>query len=67
MTEKEAKTKWCPFARSLDDGVNVANREWVNGRPIAECMCLASNCMAWRWSDEIDGYCGLANLPDFIK
>jgi hypothetical protein len=31
----------------------------------AKCHCLASNCMAWRWSDKDreKGYCGLAEPP----
>jgi hypothetical protein len=41
-----------------------------------ECSCIASNCMAWRWVDEVDeihgtvattkrirGFCGLAGRP----
>jgi len=35
MTQKGANTKWCPFSRS-------------HARDI---VCLASDCMAWRWLD----------------
>lgn len=62
MTEEEAKTKWCPFARtktlkfSTDDGgVASANRDF-DGLPIDHLhTCMASACMAWRrqfWSAE---------------
>lgn len=41
MTEDEAKTKWCPAAGA---------RAW--DRPVRneDTRCLASGCMAWRWS-----------------
>ena len=48
MTEEEAKTKWCPKARSYDLGVS-ANRLSANGEPMKECFCIASKCMAWEW------------------
>lgn len=88
MTEDEANQKWCPFVRlNVPDGStdvlimnNRAKRaiseETTNGQM---CGCLASKCMAWRWSQEISGpqnfeyktgnpsqvhgYCGLAGKP----
>ena len=46
MTEDEAKTKWCPFARefsSADIGAVAVNRE---GARLS--FCIASACIAWR-------------------
>lgn len=72
MTEDRAKEKWCPFSRvALDEGM-AANRTASMGRggyaDIAEeTRCLASGCMAWRWSTIVarapilsEGHCGLA-------
>lgn len=65
MTEAEAKTKWCPFARSYDyvTGAEIPvplNRDTTGG-PDVHCLCLASACMAWRWHLESgkSGDCGL--------
>ncbi len=92
LTEDEAKRKWCPSARAiparLDDdgmiavpaGVPAHNRVQERGETEATWHaahnCLASVCMAWRWThssaevggvkriDHEDtrplGYCGLA-------
>lgn len=47
MTEEEAKTKWCP---QCDRGINV-DGSWM-------FRCIASECPAWRWSDDnlLTGY-----------
>ena len=54
MTESEAKTKWCPFARIgvLSDDRQVAcavNRD-DRLKPEEQYLknCLAAACMAWR-------------------
>jgi len=75
-TEKEAKTKWCPFSRAYD-GTDNGGAVATN-RPLAYAesyggkretiLCIGSRCMAWRWSDEEPGdadygYCGLAGKP----
>lgn len=63
LTEDEAKTKWCPFARYQgfrDGGVN----RWKQSAPADEphalnpipCRCIASDCMAWRWKDTTNPY-----------
>jgi hypothetical protein len=60
MTEEEAKTKWCPFARIVaqeDDEIlahqaafnRVAYRGHV--QDVSTTRCIASACMAWRWRD----------------
>lgn len=59
MTEEEAKTKWCPFARvgvrwmdsqaaSLADLTAVAVNRGENAAE--QARCLGSACMAWRWT-----------------
>ena len=51
LTEEEAKTKWCPFARQSDEGTGAYNRYQDMTMP-PSCLCIASACMAWRWIDE---------------
>ncbi|WP_454021255.1 hypothetical protein [Azospirillum sp. Marseille-Q6669] len=53
MTEEEARTKWCPHARASDqaDPPSSVNRVRTN-KPDGDCLCVASGCMAWRWSEE---------------
>lgn len=50
IDEKEAKTKWCPFAMVYDpDGASVNRYALLNHRKIAEgSECIGSECMAWR-------------------
>lgn len=63
MTEEEAKTKWCPFARVDSDGAAGSNRYpevEEDGTPsppdsvVAGLTntCIGSACMAWRWERE---------------
>jgi hypothetical protein len=65
VTEDEAKTKWCPFARTVEtDGRGSTNgRNRVASTGVAEkvlaaellgAQCIASACMAWRWSLDSD-------------
>ncbi len=65
MTEEEAKTKWCPFARvhqrtSFDVGAwetnsnrwaddEAAHPDDMQGTQLGS-NCIGSACMAWRWS-----------------
>lgn len=63
ITEKEAKTKWCPFARvhQVDNVASTAINRKVdptqrydatgNVRPalMGAARCVGSECMAWRW------------------
>ena len=78
MTEDEAKTKWCPFARvTIRDDIADSWNRFEDGIEAAVdgSHCIASNCMAWRWGkkpsadgvlfveDREHGYCGLASRP----
>jgi hypothetical protein len=61
MTEEEAKTKWCPFARShvsatitrdrnpFQVAMTAVNRVENTDSPPQYTFCLGSFCMAWRW------------------
>ena len=73
LTEKDARAKWCPFARvvEIDDhgaaeplaGHPVGNRSTAHtGHPHARC--IGEQCMAWRNMSASDapvqvGYCEL--------
>jgi len=45
MTENEAKTKWCPFARALTLGIS----EIPTSNGTRDFRCIGSACMAWQW------------------
>jgi hypothetical protein len=60
ITEKEAKTKWCPMVRHespIGEGYGSFNRGGANdavntmGGKISQysCACLGSGCMMWVW------------------
>lgn len=63
--ELEAKTLWCPFARSMvaiDDDQRGSNRHVedtfnsvgnLRTHPQAGTCCLASGCMMWRKAGQI--------------
>lgn len=62
MTETEAQKKQCPF-------VDIDIVDDQRSQP----TCIASKCMAWRWShqdsgpnDPPTGFCGAAGLPKYI-
>lgn len=61
MTEQEAKTKWCPFARVAEPqrfgsqsemapvaAVNRGSDALSNHSWQPNAMCIGSACMAWR-------------------
>lgn len=55
MTEDEAKTKWCPFARVEGPYAygNPAINRTAKNQPAKNTRCIGSACMAWRkLSDE---------------
>jgi hypothetical protein len=76
VSEGEAMDKWCPHVRAsstCDDG-NASNSSIDGtGRSPSYSLCIASECMAWRWdhdkNDQIEtpvrmfGYCGLGGKP----
>lgn len=61
MTEDQAKTKWCPFARVFlagdywqsTNGADLMAMTADNMRPLTRC--IASACIAWRWGVEHPG------------
>lgn len=73
ITEAAARDKWCPHARASDlEPLPISiNRRGRAADP--DCLCLASNCMAWRWEsyrgkdvgsgDEKRGFCGAFGIP----
>lgn len=75
MTEADAKTKWCPFARFTSASNYPSSNRWKQSLPEGEpyalnpvpCRCIGSDCMAWRTERDINGvergYCGLAGKP----
>lgn len=52
MTEQDAKTKWCPFARALYTDNNSyagsSNRNPDGGITGAD-RCIGSACAVWQW------------------
>lgn len=76
MTENEAKTKWCPQVRAINEDFEndqASNRteqaEAPSGWDCPAYLCIASACMAWRWKLNDHGHsmnlgwCGLAGAP----
>ncbi len=75
-TESEAKTKWCPFAVASHTDPRGGFREMDEEDGYKTHPCIASKCMAWRWSqkptpadhafaaskpaEEGRGFCGLS-------
>lgn len=69
MTEDEAKTKWCPFARVVvwhepkDELTPPFNRFQAGLDKTDLARCVGSDCMAWCYFNRPEdghGYCGLA-------
>lgn len=75
MTEDEAKTKWCHAYRESGEDANnrpvayeqspeTGRTTAVRGSIHVAARCIASNCMAWRWSvGRNTGFCGIAGQP----
>lgn len=47
MTEKEAKTKWCPIAR--EDRNTPAIGQDIPQMGALKYTCIGAKCMMWRW------------------
>jgi len=77
LSEKAARTKWCPFVR-IDNNNRVFNTI-TDGFENTNSMyhCIASSCMSWREfhlshvkggvaeaPKDTHGYCGLAGRPE---
>jgi hypothetical protein len=55
LTETEAMKRWCPFARGASRapaGNSIASNRDHAGNVNASCLCITSNCMAWRWGPD---------------
>lgn len=72
VTPQQARSMWCPFARSpvvVPDnrgetaGAVAANRVMEDGSPDRDTLCIGPACMMWRWHTKNTGYCGLAGKP----
>ena len=66
LTEEEAKTKWCPMARSLDFSSNRRHPQLIPGKHDGDaltergqiheqCKCIASGCMMFDWYVLVNG------------
>ena len=57
VTEEDARSKWCPAARTgaYSDrgpmGAVTTNRD-PRIEVSQSCLCLASDCAAWRWAED---------------
>lgn len=62
-TEEEAKEKWCPMVRLHCVDSHCADNRLANNYELPDgTLCIASECMMWRWhsANKEYGYCGLA-------
>ena len=65
MTESEAKKRWCPFVRMHSPGSGACNRE-TQTPDMQYYKCIGSDCMAFRFVDDLDGYQGFVGVDGEI-
>lgn len=69
MTERDALEYWCPLAKTTGETGNDAGNRYSSPAGLtdypAACQCIASACMAWRWSNASRerGFCGAFGRP----
>ena len=61
FTEEDAKKKCCPMMTRVEKNEPIASDKIIK--------CIASNCIMWRWKQDMRkpyslGHCGLARKPD---
>lgn len=65
LTEKEARTKWCPFTRVkyLNSEVSFNRyKENKDSHKVSGANCIASECMVWKPYNKGSGKCGLVTV-----
>jgi hypothetical protein len=74
-TEAEAAQRWCPFTREVTPIGKSKKDAAIGNRYLTErddfpnpagCRCIASHCMAWRWTSVDRGRCGLAGPVELM-
>lgn len=51
LTEKDAKAKWCPFARAQHPNAPTGGNRVIGPRGAEIMLCIGSACMAWQWDE----------------
>lgn len=67
LTEINARQKECRIVpiRMIGPIIPAANEIPLQQKSLPVPMCVATDCMMWRWSGSgTKGYCGLAGKPE---